>query len=369
MNEGERKNGPENERRFLVSWFDPQVLNLDARKIVQGYLQIMEDESTRVRICDDAQATLARKRGRGEKRLEQEIPTDLESAQFLLESCGDLRVRKHRRVVDGCWELDVFEDELSGITLVELERAEAGGPVQIPPWFTGIDVTDSLSNSHLAILAKDLRRYGQLPAHQLHDLVLPRKRLHRLVLTGAPCSGKTTIMEILRQEFDDQVQFVPEIATILFSQLGVRPANDRHARMRFQERLIAVQRQFETLSDAEAWRSGKRVLVLDRGIADSGAYLSSKQDLESVSGMSLAQIYAQYDRIACLMPAPRDIYDLKRSNNPTRTETYDEAVELGVSVRDAWTGHPHLQAETDPAISWDEKVDSVRRIVKQLLTD
>ena len=39
--------------------------------------------------------------------------------------------------------------------------------------------------------------------------------MKRIVLTGGPCSGKSTVQKALRQEFLEQIVLVPEAATLL----------------------------------------------------------------------------------------------------------------------------------------------------------
>lgn len=41
--------------------------------------------------------------------------------------------------------------------------------------------------------------------------------MKKIVLTGGPCAGKTTVLNVLKQEFAGQILVIPEAATLLLS--------------------------------------------------------------------------------------------------------------------------------------------------------
>lgn len=352
------------ERRYLVRAIDPDITRAPGKRIFQGYFEAAPWSSVRIRIWDGRTAKIARKSGMGLAREEEERDIDLETARFLLET-SPYTLEKTRYVRDG-WEVDFFHGPLTGLVIAEREMASLEELVVLPPWIQdAVEVTDSLTNSHLARLAADLG--DALPQRPVRD-VLPRRVPH-VVLTGGPCSGKTAVMEILRREMGDVFHFVPEAASIVIAQVGVRPPGGDAVAMRgFQRTMCRVQRCFEQVSNVQALLDGKRALLLDRGVLDNAAYLpGGLVELESILRSTRADEYAAYERVICLETPPREVYEANRLNNPARTESWEAARALGDRIRAAWGGHPKFSPIANGA-SWEDKVEAVRRVLKSSMT-
>ena len=90
----------------------------------------------------------------------------------------------------------------------------------------------------------------------------------KIVLTGGPCAGKTTMAEVLARAFHSSVTNVPEAASLLFSGGFPRfpPLESQRAT---QRAIFHVQRELEATYSA---RFPERVLILDRGTVDGAAY-------------------------------------------------------------------------------------------------
>lgn len=132
----------ERERRFLVDRL-PEALPAGSR-IVQGYL-MTSPAAVRVR-SQDGRFTLTVKTGSGLTRVEIERDLDADEFDALWEVAVDLRVDKHRHLVplgDHTAELDLFDGELSGRQIVEVEFDDDDAAVAFEPpsWF-GVEVTD-----------------------------------------------------------------------------------------------------------------------------------------------------------------------------------------------------------------------------------
>ncbi len=131
------------ERRFLVTDL-PGRLG-DGTPIVQGYL-MTEPAAVRVRKAADA-CTVTIKTGSGMARTEIERAITEDEFSALWSVATDLRISKHRHRVeltDGhTAELDLFDDDLAGRRIVEVEFAstEEAHAFEPPSWF-GREVTD-----------------------------------------------------------------------------------------------------------------------------------------------------------------------------------------------------------------------------------
>ncbi len=364
----DKKHGPreeivdEFERRFIVIAIDPDIQRAPSKLIEQGYF---EGTDMRVRITDDKSAELTRKSGKGRKRKERNRRIDLEDARFLFEA---LRYRlTKRRYMKAGWEVDYFQGPLAGLVLAEFETKSPDDEVTLPPWIhKAIEVTESLSNQHLARIAYDLA--GEDPERPVRDL-LPQE-LPRIVLTGGPCSGKSSVMAALKAEFKDVLHCVPEVATIVIEQVGAKPpVGDTLAMKAFQRTIYRVQLGFEKVSNRQALRDGRKALLLDRGTVDGAAYMDrGTADLENVCRTSLADEYARYRGVICLDVPPEAVYEANKANNPARYETYAQAAATGERLRRVWQGHPDFRF-IENGKGWDDKLARARLALERLLTE
>jgi adenylate cyclase len=360
---------PENERRFLVLEMDWSDFDWFSVRIDQGYLDTdNRRHSLRVRLIDDERAILTRKIGEGRNRREVNLETaDLEAAHFLIKST-DQRITKRRYLRDG-WEVDVFDGPLHGVVLAEFESDDPDVPVTLPPWIKkAVEVTNFLSNRELAQLSTYLR--GDQPIRNLTDLIVNRRP--RIVLTGGPCSGKSSMMRAFADRFGDQIHCVPEVATIVIGQVGcIPPGDDPVAMAIFQQAVYRIQRTFEVISQIQAWRAGKQLLLLDRGTGDGAAYLpNSWADLAPICRTNREYEFSQYDLVLCLEAPPRKVFEENRRNNPARHETYEQAVALGQAIERAWGDHPGYRfiAHTPPhRDGLAAKIAAAEREIEQFL--
>lgn len=188
--------------------------------------------------------------------------------------------------------------------------------------------------------------------------------MQKLVLTGGPSGGKTTVAQALIREMSDQVVIVPEAASILYA--GGWPRRKNIDGVRYQQRAIYyVQREIEGLLASE---SRDRLLICDRGSLDGLAYWPDRSNpagyLESVATTVEAETQ-RYDWVLHLDTAPSSGYDLE---NPLRAETYSEALQLNERIRDAWKTHPKrfiIGASANGSFS--EKLQRALFIVREVL--
>ncbi|HTM67679.1 MAG TPA: AAA family ATPase [Candidatus Binatia bacterium] len=351
------------ERRFLVIDADHDGIKRSPSKLIeQGYV---EGTDMRVRIVDGETAEFTRKSGKGRARKERNLAVDIEEARFLFDAVR-YKLTKRRYLRKG-WEIDYFQGPLDGLVLAEFETRSPDDEVTLPSWIrSAIEVTESLSNQHLARMAYDLADAGSdRPVREM----LPRE-LPRIVLTGGPCSGKSSVMAALREEFKDVLHCIPEVATIVIDQVGAKPpVGDTMAMRAFQQTIYRVQLGFEKVSNRQAIRDGRSALLLDRGTVDGAAYMDrGTAELESVCRTTLAEEYARYRGVICLDVPPKAVYEANKANNPARYETYPQAAATGDRLRKVWQGHPRFM-RIDNGSSWDDKLARARAALIGLLKD
>lgn len=112
------------------------------------------------------------------------------------------------------------------------------------------------------------------------------KKIYRVVLTGGPASGKTTLISRILKEFkqDDgwRVITIPETATELISGFGINPFGVCMSMLKFQDFVIADQIHKEKLAleAAEVVPEEKVLIVYDRALLDNKAYISDEEFAE-----------------------------------------------------------------------------------------
>lgn len=174
------------------------------------------------------------------------------------------------------------------------------------------------------------------------------KDIFRIVLTGGPCSGKTTAMSHISDRLRSlgfNVYIVPEAATMLI--LGGIPLLEGDVLSK-QLDLVRLQKTLEDSFFNEAHRSGKpSVILCDRGTMDNKAFVSPEMwdDFLAAQDDSLVELRdSRYDAVIHLVTAAigaPEFYTL--SNNAARSESLEEAISRDERIREAWVGHPHLR--------------------------
>ena len=193
------------------------------------------------------------------------------------------------------------------------------------------------------------------------------QKITKIVLTGGPCAGKTTAKNWIQNTFQKQgykVLFIEETATELISS-GLTPWESRTT-LDFQNILFQLQREKERLYEegAKILPDKKILIVCDRGLMDSKAYMS-KKDFNTIlkqNKLNETQARDMYDAVFHLVTAAKGKEACYNLENKARTETKEEAVRIDNLILSAWTGHPHLRM-IDNSTDFEEKM---RRLMKEI---
>lgn len=132
------------ERKFLVATDAWRIASGPGKRLAQVYLAETEHAAIRVRIEDDASATLTIKSANpGLSRAEFEYPVPLSHARALADLRQGSALEKQRfkaEYAGRTWEIDVYSGENEGLVLAEVELASETAPVDLPDW-VGREVT------------------------------------------------------------------------------------------------------------------------------------------------------------------------------------------------------------------------------------
>lgn len=196
--------------------------------------------------------------------------------------------------------------------------------------------------------------------------------IEKIVVTGGPCAGKTSVLNAIRDYYGDHVLLVPETATILLSGGFPQPGRDCEWSQTWQDIFqIAVtntQLALEAIYEIEARRRGLTLLVLDRGLLDGAAYLTRGQHEYCVRfGLRREVIHDRYaavihlESLATAQPA---LYG--STNNACRYETLEQAQALEYAVRAAWAGHPY-HTFLPSSVTLAEQIEMVKHLIEPYL--
>ncbi len=170
----------------------------------------------------------------------------------------------------------------------------------------------------------------------------------KIVLTGGPCGGKTSAMSVLKERLavhDVEVFEVREQATALI-QRGKTPEN--MGSYAFHSLLFSNQlaEEAEAAKLAEKSEKRKALIICDRGLLDSRAYVSAEDfaRYSSAHGLNEAKIRNRYDAVMHLTTAAdgaQEHYTL--NNNNARSEDLLQAKKLDEEILSLWVGTEHLR--------------------------
>jgi len=179
----------------------------------------------------------------------------------------------------------------------------------------------------------------------------------KLCLTGGPCAGKTTALAYLRERLADRgftPLVVPEAATLLMNGNVAPPMwGERVFQTAVIRTVINLEQSYEEMANARP--DLKPVLLCDRGVVDSRAYISEELYLDILRDVGVGSHIDARDRrytaVFHLVSAAKGAEAFYTTdNNPVRRETLAEARLADDRTLDAWIGAPHFRVignETD----------------------
>ncbi len=175
------------------------------------------------------------------------------------------------------------------------------------------------------------------------------KKIIKIAITGAPCAGKTTIINTLVKECqkkDYAILTVPEIATELKNS-GVSPADI--GVYEFQKAILEMQinREESYMKIANDLKQEKVIIVCDRGALDGEAYLEDFEVLVNSMGRNKIELRDSYDAVIHMVTFAKNesvnrYEDVSKEGD--RFEKDKEDVEaLDLKTLNAWMGHRYLK--------------------------
>ena len=193
--------------------------------------------------------------------------------------------------------------------------------------------------------------------------------IHEVVITGGPCSGKTTAMAALSAKLGDwgfRALVCPEVATIVIAggvmDIGAIAGADPASFTAIEAATLRLQRsmreRFRELAGVFAARDERVVILYDRGECDAAAYIGPEMfwALCQEQRLTAADVRDSYAGVVHLVTAAIGAESAyTTANNVARRETPAQAAELDGRTMACWVGHPRLRV-IDNSTDFDAKV-------------
>jgi len=200
--------------------------------------------------------------------------------------------------------------------------------------------------------------------------VPPTRRIHKLVLTGGPCGGKTTGQARLATFFENlgwKVFRVPETATVLMSGgISFGELNQEQV-LDFQEHLIATMMALEDTYFSMAEKCDQNVLIIaDRGTMDASAFIDRESWEKILNKLGLEDIEIsdnRYNHVVHMQSAAigaEKFYTTE--DHAARFEGLELARERDRRAMEAWRDHPYVDI-IDNRADFDTKINKLIDLV------
>ncbi len=190
------------------------------------------------------------------------------------------------------------------------------------------------------------------------------KSITKIVLTGGPAAGKTSLISRILKEFKSEdgwrVITVPETATELISGFGIKPFGGCVSMEDFQYFVVEDQLHKEKLAlkAAQMVPEEKLLVIYDRAVMDDKAYISPEQFKKTLAafGKTEEQILSGYDAVLHLVTCAKGAEYAYDYGNAARYESVEVARQKDDLTLAAWSGHPKLHV-IDNSVDFEDKLN------------
>lgn len=200
------------------------------------------------------------------------------------------------------------------------------------------------------------------------------KKTARIVLTGGPAAGKTTLMRRVADELGAKegwrIITIPETATELIGGFGIGPFEGCMDMEQFQRFVIPDQLHKEQLAlrAADTVPQEKVLILYDRAVFDDKAYVTDGQfvNLLTELGYTEEEILGHYDAVIHLSTCAREnTAEAYTHENSIRYEDAEGAVRMDELALRAWSAHPNRRVIANVP-DFEEKMQTALDVLREL---
>lgn len=197
------------------------------------------------------------------------------------------------------------------------------------------------------------------------------QNIWKIVLTGGPCSGKTTTLASIYERFSSKINVicVPETATMTFN-AGVKIDPSCYS---FEELIIftkelvkiqiAIEEYFVNLAKLTKQDT---LIIFDRGACDTFAYCSAEVKQKVLEELLLNNeilFDKRYDLVIHLVTSARGAQDFYNLENIARFESIDDAILIDDKIKHVWMEHPNFKVIDNSVKGFRKKIERVFNLI------
>ena len=200
------------------------------------------------------------------------------------------------------------------------------------------------------------------------------KKVIKIVLTGAPCGGKTECMHRIADSFEEmgyRVICVNETAKELYD-VGLTLNNNCEAAL-FNGAFIKLQKYKEDLYTNIAYelKDEKVIILFDRGILDVAVFTGYQafKDYLNVQGIDINTLAARYNAIIHLHTVAEysfDVYNSNKNTNPVRKEDAKKAFSIDNQYTELWKKFYEIK-EVEACRLFEDKVEKIKHMILDIV--
>lgn len=203
------------------------------------------------------------------------------------------------------------------------------------------------------------------------------KLIAKIVLTGGPCAGKTSTIPRIEEHLIEKgyhVLILNECATETIKQ-GIRPFGDNAATVYdFENEILKLQlfKEKRLKESVNYYPDDTKVVILyDRGSVDVYAYLGKEQydRILKENNLKHEDLVNEYDLVIHMITVAADMENrYSNSNNKTRFEDSEGAINVDNNIKEAWSDCNNLKVV--PVCEYlEDKIQMTINYVDELLEE
>lgn len=182
--------------------------------------------------------------------------------------------------------------------------------------------------------------------------------MYKVVLTGGPSSGKSTICQNLKDFFDTKIHICQEAATMLFRG-GFPRVDDELGLIERQYAIFHVQKALANIS--QSVNPSAEIILFDRGLLDGLCYWPQSWDsYASKMQINIEDTKNDYDLVIQLGVAHSEDYQ----NSAFRPEDQQTSLNMEQKLIDIWKNHPNYHF-IPYTLNWQDKIDSCLNLINK----
>lgn len=192
------------------------------------------------------------------------------------------------------------------------------------------------------------------------------RRTIKVVLTGGPMAGKTSILNYLKHSLGGSIMVIPEIATffegnILRDQRFFSPSFNR----KISKLFFSVQSEIEDMYQELAEENFTSLILCDRGLLDGAAYYDKgEENFLDLHKISKEDIYKRYDAVIWMETLAKT--QKEKYSSARQSSSVSMALRISRANLSAWGKHPRFFSVSGKTIT--EKKQQVNKILCKLLS-